>query len=136
MGRASYSGLITAGSAYGESGEDALSREAKDIARAWALAGGSCFGRQGTELSLSPSPRGLAFRKMHGDAADKALARAIELGLEDNFEPVEAEINDLLPALVEAGYVETYGHSPTGFLWRYSRAGIERGSELQAWGDA
>jgi hypothetical protein len=92
-----------------------------------------CIPRLNFVRSSRKCAAALAFVNMHGDVADKALARVIALGLEENFETVESEVNELLPVLIEAGYVETYGHSPTGFLWRYSRAGVKRGDELRAW---
>jgi hypothetical protein len=64
------------------------------------------------------------------DALDKALLRAHERFIEDGSDAVEAELGDLLPDLAKAGYVRESGHSPTGFFWAFTDAGIARGEEL------
>lgn len=61
---------------------------------------------------------------------DKALCRAHEIFLGDLSEETDAELDDLLPALIEAGYVEERGHSPTGSLWAFTESGVRRGDEL------
>jgi hypothetical protein len=40
-----------------------------------------------------------------------------------NWDDIERELNNVFDALVTAGYVEEWGHSPTGFLWAISDAG-------------
>jgi hypothetical protein len=36
----------------------------------------------------------------------------------------------LLPVLIDAGYVKTFGHSRSGFVWRFTSAGVERAEVL------
>lgn len=64
------------------------------------------------------------------DAVDAALCRAWALSSGDWWDAVEDEIGTLLPALVDAGFVTTYGHSPSGFLWRFTPQGRARVHEL------
>jgi len=59
-----------------------------------------------------------------GDA-DSALLRAWELSVGDWTDEVEAEIETLLPTLVEAGYASAEEH-----LWRFTPAGVARAEEL------
>lgn len=47
-----------------------------------------------------------------------------------DFAAVEAEVNPLLDGLVTAGYVEQWGRSETGCLWRISADGHERLKKL------
>jgi DNA-binding PadR family transcriptional regulator len=62
---------------------------------------------------------------------DDALCRLWD-ALEDNaddevdWDQAEPVINPLLDALTEAGYVETWGHSPTGCIWDITDTGHER----------
>jgi hypothetical protein len=58
---------------------------------------------------------------------DEALRRTWELlDSEKDWDQIEAELEDVLDALVFAGYVEEWGHSPSGSLWAISDAGHER----------
>jgi hypothetical protein len=43
---------------------------------------------------------------------------------------MEAELDEILPALIEAGYVEESGHSSTGSFWAFTKAGVKRRKEL------
>lgn len=67
------------------------------------------------------------------DLIDQKLLRAWELSLEDFTEDVEAELNALVPALIEAGFAKDkpWGDNPEYFLWSFTKAGIERGKELE-----
>ena len=49
-----------------------------------------------------------------------------ELEWADLGAQIEPELNKLLDALVAAGYVEEWGHSPTGSLWAITEAGHSR----------
>lgn len=64
---------------------------------------------------------------------DEKLLRAWVLVLEDFDDAVEAELNALLPDLIEAGYVEEkpWGDNPEHFLWSFTDAGVARGKELE-----
>lgn len=64
------------------------------------------------------------------DALDKALCRAHEIFLDDPSESLDAELTELLPSLIEAGYAEEWGGSSTGFYWKFTSLGIARGEEL------
>jgi hypothetical protein len=66
------------------------------------------------------------------NAADKALARAVELYYMDSTDEVETELSDLVPILVEAGYAaqEPWGDDPDWFLWHFTDAGNKRSDEL------
>jgi len=64
------------------------------------------------------------------DALDKALCRAHEIFLQDLSDDTDAELAELLPDLVQAGYVTESGHSPTGSFWAFTSAGVERGEAL------
>jgi len=57
--------------------------------------------------------------------ANSALLRAWKLGIADWCDQVEAEIETLLPTLVEAGYASAEEH-----LWRFTPAGVARAEEL------
>jgi hypothetical protein len=61
---------------------------------------------------------------------DEQLCRAWTLCIEDWNDEVEDEIGKLLPTLIDAGYVRTYGHSRTGFLWRFTSAGVASAEKL------
>jgi hypothetical protein len=54
--------------------------------------------------------------------------------MEDFTDAVEAELNALVPALVEAGYVKEkpWGDDPDRFLWSFTEAGVKRSKELEA----
>ena len=64
------------------------------------------------------------------DAVDEALCRSWALSLEDDLNDVEKELGHLLPLLIEAGFVKTSGHSPSGYFWAYTENGIWRLEEL------
>lgn len=66
------------------------------------------------------------------DPLDKALCRAREIFRSETSPDLDAELEDLLPSLVEAGYVdqEPWGDSPDWFLWRLSESGRDRADEL------
>lgn len=68
------------------------------------------------------------------DPLDKKLLRAWELSSGDFTDAAEAELNDLVPALVEAGYVKErpWGDDPLHFLWSFTESGVKRGRELEA----
>jgi hypothetical protein len=60
---------------------------------------------------------------------DDALCRvwdALEADDADDWDRVEQTVNPLLDALIEVGYVEQWGHSPTGCFWAISLPGHER----------
>jgi hypothetical protein len=68
------------------------------------------------------------------DAADpdQALCRVWEVleRAEADWERVERQVNPLLYQLVEAGYVEEWGSSPTGSFWAITEQGHVRLAEL------
>ena len=64
------------------------------------------------------------------DSFDDALGRAHEIFLGDPSDEADAELDHLLPRLVEAGYVKETGHSPTGSFWALTESGVRRGEEL------
>lgn len=64
------------------------------------------------------------------DSLDDALRRAHEIFLGGSSDATDAELDDLLPPLVEAGYVTESGHSATGSFWTFTESGIRRGEEL------
>lgn len=68
------------------------------------------------------------------DPLDEKLLRAWELSSEDFTSEVEAELNDLVPALGEAGYVKErpWGDDPEHFLWSFTDTGVKRSKELEA----
>jgi hypothetical protein len=68
------------------------------------------------------------------DSLDEKLLRAWLLSLEDFTDAVEAELNALVPALIEAGYVKEkpWGDDPDYFLWSFTAAGVKRSKELEA----
>jgi hypothetical protein len=57
---------------------------------------------------------------------DAVLARATEIFLSDLSDETDAELEDLLPPLVSAGYVRIDGESPSGHFWRFTEAGVAR----------
>jgi hypothetical protein len=61
---------------------------------------------------------------------DQLLIRASEIFLEDLSDETDAELGELLPPLVEAGYVVVDGESPTGYFWRFTEEGVARKDEL------
>jgi hypothetical protein len=61
---------------------------------------------------------------------DRDLCRAHEIFLEDLSDETDAELRQILPALIRAGYVKEDGHSPTGSFWRFTQSGVRRGEEL------
>jgi hypothetical protein len=64
------------------------------------------------------------------NAFDEALCRAATLFLEDGSDAVDKELEQLLPPLIEAGYVREWGHSATGSFWAFTEAGRQRAAEL------
>lgn len=72
------------------------------------------------------------------DPLDERLLRAWLLALEDITDANEAELNALLPALVEAGFVaeEPWGDDPDWCLWWFTEAGVKRSEELEAMSEA
>jgi hypothetical protein len=68
------------------------------------------------------------------DDADRALYRAWELASEDSTDALEAELRDLIPILVKAGYAkeEPWGDDPDWFLWSFTDAGVKRADELES----
>jgi hypothetical protein len=68
------------------------------------------------------------------DALDRALCRAREIYFDDLSDEGDRELGDLLPPLVEAGYVreEPWGDNPDWFLWSFTDAGRKRADELEA----
>lgn len=68
------------------------------------------------------------------NSLDEKLLRAWLLASEDVTDANEAELNGLVPVLVEAGYVEEkpWGDDPDSFLWSFSEAGVKRSEELEA----
>lgn len=61
---------------------------------------------------------------------DQTLGKVWELSGGDWSDEVEDECGRLLPVLIDAGYVKTYGHSRSGFLWLFTSAGVERAEAL------
>jgi len=57
---------------------------------------------------------------------DDALRRVWEAIDGEDWDQVEHEVNPLLDALTEAGYVEAWGHSETGSIWAITAAGHDR----------
>jgi hypothetical protein len=64
------------------------------------------------------------------DSLDQALCRVHEIFLDDPSEAAYAELSELLPALVEAGYVTESDYGDGWSLWGFTPAGIARGEEL------
>jgi hypothetical protein len=64
------------------------------------------------------------------DPFDEALCRAWSLFLEDPSDVRDEEFEQLLPALIEAGYAKEWGHSPTGSFWAFTETGCTRAVEL------
>jgi hypothetical protein len=61
---------------------------------------------------------------------DQTLRLVWELSSGNWSDEVEDECGRLLPVLIDAGYVKTYGHSRSGFLWRFTPSGVERAQLL------
>ena len=64
------------------------------------------------------------------NALDRSLSRAWEIALEDLSDETDRELEDLLPPLVAAGYVEISGESDSGYLWAFTPMGVERIDDL------
>jgi hypothetical protein len=64
------------------------------------------------------------------DTLDRDLCRAHEIFMGNMSDETEAELDEILPALIEAGYIGESGHSPTGSFWAFTEAGVKRGKEL------
>jgi hypothetical protein len=64
---------------------------------------------------------------------DNALLRAWLLASKDFTDANEAELNALLPVLIEAGYVEEepWGSDPDYILWSFTDAGVKRSKQLE-----
>jgi len=60
------------------------------------------------------------------DPIDQSLGRAWEIALEDLSDETDAELGDLLPPLVAAGYVEISGESESGHFWVFTPDGVRR----------
>jgi hypothetical protein len=67
------------------------------------------------------------------DPLDEKLLRTWELSSGDFTDAVEAELNTLVPALIEAGYVreKPWGDDPAYFLWSFTEAGVKRSKQLE-----
>ena len=65
------------------------------------------------------------------DDLDRLLTRAWEIAIGDLSDETDAELGDLLPPLVAAGYVEISGESPTGDFWSFTPAGVELAKTLE-----
>ena len=61
---------------------------------------------------------------------DDLLTRASEIFLDDPSDETDAELERLLPPLVEAGYVAIDGESPSGYFWRFPPEGVRRQEAL------
>jgi hypothetical protein len=61
---------------------------------------------------------------------DEALCRAWNLSLEDWSDAVEDALEEVLPALIQAGYVAESGRSLTGSFWTFTQTGTKRLEEL------
>ena len=61
---------------------------------------------------------------------DKLLLRASEIFLGELTYQSDAELREILPPLVAAGYVVIDGVSPTGEFWRFTPEGVERQEQL------
>jgi hypothetical protein len=72
------------------------------------------------------------------DALDRALVRAREIYFADLSDELDIELGELLPTLLEAGYVreEPWGDDPDWFLWSFTDAGRKRADELEAPADS
>jgi hypothetical protein len=59
------------------------------------------------------------------DEVDQSLSRAWEIS-EDLSDETDLELEDLLPPLVTAGYVEISGESESGYFWAFTPEGVKR----------
>jgi hypothetical protein len=68
------------------------------------------------------------------DLLDETLLRASVRFYEELSDEADTELNILLPALIEAGYVEEepWGDDPDHFLWSFTDVGVKRRKELEA----
>ena len=64
------------------------------------------------------------------DTLDAALWRAHEIFIEDLSDELDAELEGLLPVLIDAGYVETKDYGDGLTAWGFTPAGVKRGEEL------
>lgn len=78
--------------------------------------------------SAEARPPGSKLRAM--DPLDDALCRAHEIFLGDLSDATDAELDALLPLLIEAGYVKEKGRSETGSFWAFTESGVRRAEEL------
>lgn len=59
--------------------------------------------------------------------ADEAICRVSDAVVSDlDWDPIEEIVNPLLDTLVDAGYVEQWGHSGTGCFWGITDSGHDR----------
>jgi hypothetical protein len=64
------------------------------------------------------------------DDIERCIIRASEIFLGNVSDETDAELEELLPPLVEAGYVVIDGESPTGHFWRFTPEGVRRQESL------
>jgi hypothetical protein len=58
---------------------------------------------------------------------DEALRHVEDLVTSElDWDQIEPELEKALDVLVGAGYVEEWGHSPTGSIWAITNAGHDR----------
>ena len=90
-------------------------------ARPDAAAGGAVCSKR--SLETRPNLVGM-------DQLDAALYRAHEIYLEDASDELDAELNRLIPLLLDAGYVNDRDWGDGWSLWSFTEVGIKRGEEL------
>lgn len=61
---------------------------------------------------------------------DTTFRRAWEIFIGDLSDETDAELEALLPPLVDAGYVEISGESPTGHFWVFTPDGVAHARAL------
>jgi hypothetical protein len=81
-------------------------------------------------LQRSPRSEGAKGWMIGLEALDRDLCRAYEIFLDNMSDETEKELDELLPGLIQAGYLEESGHSPTGSFWAFTTAGVKRRKEL------
>lgn len=71
------------------------------------------------------------------DSLDEKLLRAWDLFFEGESDETERQITEVLPSLIEAGYVrqepwgKDYEESEGWFLWHFTEVGVQRYKELE-----